>query len=70
MESFENFKKTVRKAEKDGVINISIPLSDFDLAVQWALGCIAEKKGNPCEATLEEIWHALPDEFKDYTEEE
>jgi hypothetical protein len=70
MESFEDFKKTVRKAERDGAIKIPIQLSDFDLAVQWALCCIAEKKGNPCEATMEEIWYALPDEFKEYTEEE
>lgn len=41
------------------------PLTDYDLAVQWAVGRIGEKKGYPCYVTAEEIWQELPEQFRE-----
>lgn len=52
---FVNFIKRIRKAAENGELETSIKLSDFDLAVQYAIGIIGIKKGYPCEVSLEEI---------------
>ena len=38
--TFEEFKNIIRKGETDGEIKTSKPLTDYDLAVQWAIGKI------------------------------
>lgn len=58
---FEAYRKAIRNAEAKGDIKASTPLSDFDLAVQFVLGQIGDKKGYPCNVTAEEIWHAMLD---------
>jgi len=66
MTSFEKFRKNVREAEADGIFTTSKPMTDYDLAVQWAVSKVAEKKGGyPCEVTAEEIYAELPIQFKD-----
>lgn len=65
MVSFEEFKDTIRKGEANGEIKTSKPLTDYDLAVQWAVGRIAEKKGYPCYITAAEIWQELPEQFRE-----
>lgn len=57
--TFETFKNIIRNGEAKGEIKISEPLTDFDLAVQWAIGNIGERKGYPCDITADEIWQEL-----------
>ena len=57
--TFEEFKNIIRKGETDGEIKTSKPLTDYDLAVQWAIGKIGERKGYPCDITLNEIWEEM-----------
>ena len=56
---FEEFKDIIRKAEANGEIQTSKPLTDLDLAVQWAMGQIGERKGYPCDITIDEMWQEL-----------
>lgn len=70
---FKDFLSTIRLAEKTGKIKTSEPLSDFDLAVTFAIGKIGEIRGYPFEATEAEIHAALllfcgTDVFKEVTE--
>lgn len=56
---FEDFLSQIRFAEKRGTIKTSKPLSDFDLAVTFAVDKIGEIRGAPCNATIDEIHAAL-----------
>ena len=62
--SCDDFIKFVRDAQRTGEVKISIPLSDFDLAVYWAIGVIGDRKGYPCDISLEEIYRELPEKYK------
>ena len=53
--TFDEFVKIVRDGEAKGEIETPIELSDDDLAVRYAIGIIGERKGYPCEITIEEI---------------
>lgn len=57
--SFVEFKKIIRRAEARGEIRFSVPLDDYDLAMQWAIDRIGERKGWPCTITIDDIWHEL-----------
>lgn len=57
--TFEEFKNIIRKGEANGEIKTSKTLTDYDLAVQWAMGKIGERKGYPCDITLNEIWEEM-----------
>ena len=57
--TFEEFRNIVRNGEAEGKIITSEPLSDFDLAVQWAMGRIGERKGYSCDITPDEIWREM-----------
>lgn len=61
---YEVFKEIVKQGIASGELKTDAKLSDFDLAVQWAIGNIGSIKGYPCDITPEEIHNALPDEFK------
>ena len=53
--SFDEFVRIVRNGIATGEVKVSKELSDFDLAVNFAVGRIGEKRGYPCEMTIEEI---------------
>jgi len=57
--TFENFKNIIRNGEARGEIKTSVPLTDFDLAIQWAVGNIGERKGYPCDITIDEVWQEI-----------
>lgn len=59
MTEFEKFKQTVREAEANGEIKTTAPLTDCDLAVQWAVAKVGDRKGYPCTITLDEIWQEM-----------
>lgn len=59
MMNFEEFKKIVRDGEKNGEIKTDVKLTDVDIAVQWAIAKIGEKKGYPCDITVDEIWQEM-----------
>ena len=65
MMDFETFKRTIRNAEKSGVIRLSKEITDFDLAVQWAVARIGEERGYPCRTTISEINAYMPDGYRD-----
>lgn len=52
---FRDFIKIVRHGIASGEIRITKEMTDFDLAVQYAIGKIGEKRGYPCDVTPEEI---------------
>ena len=65
MTKFEEFKRNVRQAEAIGIVRFSKPMTDFDLAVQWAVTKVGKKKGGyPCDMTADEIYAEMPEEFK------
>jgi len=64
MMDFETFKRIIRDAEKSDVIGFSKEITDFDLAVQWAIARIGEERGYPCHATISEINAYMPDEYR------
>ena len=66
----EEFIKTIREAEASGAIRCTKPLTDYDLAIQYVLGKIAERKGTPCECTVLEIWKELRVIAPEFTETE
>ena len=53
---FIEFRYIIRQGIKNGELKLSQELSDFDLAVQYAIGQIGERKGYPCKITDVEIW--------------
>lgn len=57
--SFVEFKKIIRHAEDRGWIRFSVPIDDYDLAIQWAIGRIGDREGYPCTITIDDIWHEL-----------
>lgn len=57
--AFDEFKKIIRDAEAKSDIKTSKLLTDEDLAIQWAISNIGERKGYPCEITPDEIWEEL-----------
>ncbi len=65
MMDFETFKKTIRDAEISGAIRLSKEITDFDIAVQWAVARIGEERGYPCCVTISEINAYLPDGYRD-----
>ena len=68
--TFDEFRTIIREGERKGDIKTSIPMTDYDLAVQYAIGQIGEERGYPCEITFEEIWQRLPEEFREEQEHE
>lgn len=52
---FIEFRYIIRQGIENGEIKLSTELSDLDLAVQYAIGKIGERKGYPCKITDEEI---------------
>lgn len=73
-EDFVEFRYIIRQGIKNGEIKLSQELSDFDLAVQYAIGQIGERKGYPNATTAEEIWAEInkfaPELLKESEEEE
>ena len=59
MITFEEFKEEIRAGELSGEIETPEPITDYDLAVLWAVGTVGDKKGYPCEITPREIWDEL-----------
>ena len=59
MTEFEKFKQTIREAEANGEIKTTVPLTDYDLAVQWAVSKVGDRKGYPCTITPDEIWQEV-----------
>lgn len=66
----EEFIKTIREAEASGAIRCKKPLTDYDLAIQYVLGKIAEREGTPCNCTVFEIWKELREIAPEFTETE
>ena len=62
---FNEFVSIIRRGIAEGEIKLSQELTDFDLAVQFAVGRIVEKKGYPCEVTADEIYSEIM-EFAPY----
>ena len=56
---FENFIKISRYGMAAGEIRASKKLSDFDLAVLFAVGKIGEQEGYPFTATPEQIYEQI-----------
>lgn len=62
--SCDDFINFVRKAIQTGIVKVSVPLSDFDIAVMWAVDRIGEKKNFPCDVSTLEIWNELPEKYR------
>lgn len=64
MMSFEAFKEKVRQGERSGeiVTDFERPFTDFELAVQWAIGGLRDKGVK--RYTTEMVYDELPNEFK------
>ena len=56
---FKEFCETIKSGMESGVIKTDRPLTEFEMAVQVAVGLIAGRKGYPCEITLEEIFSEI-----------
>lgn len=54
--AFKVFLQTIRQAIADGDIKISKELTDYDLAVQFAITQIGKRRGYEIPMTLEEIF--------------
>lgn len=52
---FKEFARNSRESIEKGEIRVSKELSDYDLAVQYAIGLIGEKHGYPYNVTIDEI---------------
>ena len=57
--TFPEFVIIVRDAEQKGIIKTTQPMTDYDLAVQYACASIGEKRGYPCDIALEEIYQEM-----------
>ena len=54
--SFEDFVECIRDGIATGELKVSQELTDFDLAVQYAIGIISERKGKEkCAIEYNEI---------------
>lgn len=58
-EEFKQFLATIREGERKGHIKTSKPLTDFDIAVQFAIGKLGDEQGYPLSATPGEIQEAI-----------
>lgn len=56
---FKEFVRIVRYGIISREIKVSKPLTDYDLAVMYAVGQIGERKGYPCDTTAEEIYNEM-----------
>ncbi len=54
-QEFFEFLSNVRNGIDNGEIKLSKPLTDLDIAVQFAVGKIGEQRGYPLNITAEEI---------------
>ena len=52
---FDEFKQIVRDGLKSGELKCTKELTDLDLAVQFAIGRIGDRKGYPLDVTIGEI---------------
>lgn len=52
---FEDFLVSTRKALTYGALKTKKPLSDLDIAVQYAIGIIGEREGYPLDVYPEKI---------------
>ena len=57
--TFHEFVMIVRDSEQKEIIKTTQPMTDFDLAVQYACASIGEKRGYPCDIALEEIYEEM-----------
>lgn len=57
--TLDEFKKIIRQGEEKGEIKTSQPLTDLDLEIQWAIGQIGDKRGYPCNITIDEIYEEI-----------
>ena len=53
--SFDEFKKIIRDALESGEVKCSRELTEMDLAVQFAIGRIGDRRGYPLNTTPGEI---------------
>lgn len=53
--TFDEFKQIVRDGLKSGEIKCTKELNDLDLAVQFAIGRIGDRRGYPLDTTTDEI---------------
>lgn len=56
---FVLFMNNIKKDIAKGTIKLSEPITDYDLAVQYAIGQIGERKKYPFDVTLEEIFEEM-----------
>lgn len=57
--TFAEFVMIVRDSEQKGMVKTTQPMTDFDLAVQYAVGTIVDERGVPCDITLDEIYEEM-----------
>ena len=57
--TFSEFSDFIKEEIKKGTLKTSEELTDFDIAVTYAIGEIGQKKGYPCDITPEEIWKEI-----------
>ena len=71
-DDLKQYISTFREMEKNGTLTTSKPLSDYDLAVSYAVNLIGMARGIPCDATVEEIFFVLsliaPEMVKEHEE--
>lgn len=53
--TFDEFKAITKEGLDSGTLKVSKPLSDLDMAVQFACGLIGEERGYPCEIMENEV---------------
>lgn len=52
---FEDFLVSTKKALTYGALKTKKPLSDLDIAVQYAIGLIGDREGYPMDITPEKL---------------
>lgn len=67
--TFDKFRLIVITGIATGELKISVELTDFDLAVYYAIGVIGEQKGYPCDISLDEIYAEIMTFAPDLLEE-
>ena len=53
--TFSEFKERTKWGLDHGTLSVSKPLSDLDMAIQYAIGQIGDERGYPCDVTPGEI---------------
>lgn len=56
---FLEFLMICKDSIAKGEVKASKELTDYDLAVQFAIGKIGERKGYPCNITIDEIGNEI-----------